>query len=413
MGKLWNGDTNRKDAEDLLKAILPFVNENSISVNISELHQITIAQKELLYSSNNLDENLLLKALIKSKAESDASLVTLEKNYCELEREKKKVLNTPSSRWELIIPFNVKTSKRTIHIFDKTFYICSKKTLKARYKNAEFLASKALTIEDLPNSSLKVVVKAVSLRNAWKKIESVYSLLQGIVDYSTTERYISKISFTKRSKLVSHTIILGISDQNNYEALLFVNDSKQPLLPVTFNKQQETTFKYLIDLFRKNPDTNSAEELIQDALRIYALAKDAIHDHNCFLHLWQMAERMSLVEDIGGDTGTVAKRLNIFSNNFALFGSGYSHILKKFGKKRNDIVHCGIYNIDIHDINILEDICEGVLRWIISNRKNLKTEAYLSKYYSLFSKGDKELANVKQEEIVTNEVVSFIEKNRK
>lgn len=86
MKKLWS-DKKRQNAEKIISEILPFVKDSGIPYT----PKITIARKELLASSDSkLNENLVLKALAKIKAENNVTLDEFEKIYSEMEIEWKR-----------------------------------------------------------------------------------------------------------------------------------------------------------------------------------------------------------------------------------------------------------------------------------------------------------------------------------
>jgi hypothetical protein len=103
---------------------------------------------------------------------------------------------------------------------------------------------------------------------------------------------------------------------------------------------------------------------------------------DCFLAFWQMAEAITCADVSGGDTRHVANNLAWHSERLDLKATGYKHTLVRLGKKRNQIAHSGISDVDDDDINILKLCCEVALVWLVEASQHLKTRQALAEFYA-------------------------------
>lgn len=211
--------------------------------------------------------------------------------------------------------------------------------------------------------------------------------------------------FKKRTKIAFPKVIFGLNSKCDKDYLLFAVDSPQKFDTIKLDSKQETIINKLSAVFRKEVKKGSIEILLGDSIRLYSQAMDEPKHHNCFLGLWQMLERMCCSDLSGGNTKEIINRLKFYRPNFNLIGSGYFYYMEELADKRNNIVHRGVHQINEEDINILKVICEIVLKWIIDNRKEIKTEHHLDEYYRMKNVDDHKL-------IAKADMISFIRQDR-
>ena len=118
---------------------------------------------------------------------------------------------------------------------------------------------------------------------------------------------------------------------------------------------------------------------------------DAGFHHRCLLGLWQLAEALTLARSFGGQTDKVVDHLAWHLQRVDLKGSGLQWTLKRIAEKRNEIVHRGIQEADLHDLNFLKLACELALIWLISQRDSLPTAASVEEFYRLRSANQQKL----------------------
>jgi len=122
---------------------------------------------------------------------------------------------------------------------------------------------------------------------------------------------------------------------------------------------------------------------------------DARFQHLCLLGFWQLAEAITHSETVGGNTDKVVARLAWHGIGIGLKASGYRETLAVLGKKRNDIVHRGIHDVQDDDINILKFACEVAIEWLIRIQKTLPSTAHIEHYYRLRDMNNTDLEAVR------------------
>nr|WKN37703.1 HEPN domain-containing protein [Tunicatimonas sp. TK19036] len=418
MKKLWTKEDDRRNAQKLLDELLLYVNDldSPYCFLIKKELSASFCSKE---KSKKIDEGWIDSALLKLKTENKETIEDFEKIYSSVKASIHRKNNKPKKHWSLFIPFNLETEITKISVLGKIFYIVKKldllseddviKSLKERIPPSKVLPrDKDKYIEQLPKYFLKTEVYALEHQSLWKEVEKYYDLIRGIVDFSMhhgvgpdpLREY--KKDFRKRTFLELPDLAIARDENNELEVLPLTPDCKQDIKPAKLNATAESNFVFVTKLVSfLNDDENSIEALIADCLRLYGQAMDAIHDHQAFLSLWQLAERITYSKSFHGNSEEVARRLNLF-NKSKLPGSNSKYVLKEFADQRNKIVHKGIHEVYEDEIIVLRLICEMALDWIMHNKDQIKTEEHLQAYYNLI-----ELTNYEKE------IYSFVEAERK
>ncbi|MEQ9437679.1 MAG: hypothetical protein RIG62_01480 [Cyclobacteriaceae bacterium] len=414
MKKLWNSREERENAQELIDALFPFINDKGMVSN-----PYTILVRGELKASlnkntklNRIGEISIIPTLVELKAEKKHTVQDFEQTYPSIKASFHRKINKPEKRWLLFIPFDLRTKNRKIQILGKKFSIVEKDDLlkkldiglfKSKISSFKaFPSEKDKFIDNLPFYFLQSEIYAAQYTQLWKKVESYYDLLRGVVDYSMqygTYHLRFGTPFSKRTFLGLPTLAIAIDDKKKLEVIDLLSDSNQKFKPIEFSSAQDDNFKFISSLFdHEINDENSIESLMADCFRLYGQSMDSIHDYQAFISLWQIAERITL----NAKSQEVADKLNAL-NKDKLPGSRSKYSLNILAKKRNDIVHRGIHNLDEDDLTILKLNCENALQWLIHNRDQIKTIEHLEAFHLLqdwLVKGEKK-------QLVREETLSF------
>ncbi len=152
----------------------------------------------------------------------------------------------------------------------------------------------------------------------------------------------------------------GSLDGGHFETEEYDQATPFDLNVVGFERLQQ-----IAHILANEPDQSSTISIISDCLRLYVQAMDERFRYACFLAFWQLAEALTLSETRRGDTADVVKRLAWHGERLGLKASGYTETLKTYSKKRNDIVHRGIREVEDGDVNLLKSACETALQWLM------------------------------------------------
>jgi hypothetical protein len=243
----------------------------------------------------------------------------------------------------------------------------------------------------LPAVFMVASMKAPDADEAWRRLTPAFDIIRGLMEYRLGfGRWQIFFGAPKPRARVPHPEWMLIkAPAQPLDGMEFIYETDDPSTRLEFGNRHLQAVRALAQDFRKSPAEGSTLALIADSLRLYAQAMDDRHAHAVLLSLWQLAERLTLSEEIGGDTSKVSERLAWLVNNFGIPGSGVSNLLSTYARKRNMIVHRGIrIQADDDDINILKRINERALLWLFNERRRIKTQSDLSAVYHLRSKGD-------------------------
>jgi hypothetical protein len=180
-----------------------------------------------------------------------------------------------------------------------------------------------------------------------------------------------------------------IDDLGNPDATKFISDGYKPTKKYILESKEINIIKKYANIIKRNIPNNSSINLLINSLRLYAEARDAIYPYHRFLSMWQIAEYLTLSNEFNGKSEKVAVRLGHFTKYIDLVASGYLNILKSLSKKRNELVHQGISNIDDDDITHLKIAIDVALTWYFRNAQKLSTKGHVSNYFNLLEIGPK------------------------
>ena len=233
-----------------------------------------------------------------------------------------------------------------------------------------------------PAAVVTTSIIAADADDAWAKVEVPFQLLRSTADFCLARGWGFSSHQKPRSKW-PHPIWLiafdgtGTPEGRHFEVEAIDGRLIDELRPGACNSIQR-----ILRLFRAPPVGTDIRTLLADALRLHSDALDARFDHWAFLGFWQVLERISLVEDKGGATQDVARRISWLVGRLGLPGSGFEHTLLALGKKRNDLAHAGrVQAIGQRDVNVIKTLAEYAILNVLRNRDKLKTTTNLRAAY--------------------------------
>ncbi len=240
---------------------------------------------------------------------------------------------------------------------------------------------------NLPRYALKFSVRANNKLEAWGKVDSQYNLLRGIIDYSILYNQIN-YTFGRASRTKNHHPQWGLIynvERSTSEFITFQVERDPRVKSLKWSKKQLEVFEKLLRQLRTKPEQDKSTNVLADCLRLYSQAMESIHNHNCFLSLWQLAESLTRSETSGGQTKHVISRLiwHHSTVNTVIHGLDVTESLNELPNKRNEIVHKGIDRIKNSDINLLKSLCDLGIEWISNTATQLKTMNHLDEFYRL------------------------------
>jgi hypothetical protein len=203
-------------------------------------------------------------------------------------------------------------------------------------------------IKHTPQVFLSVSAQSSSWNSAWKDIEPAFNALRGLIEL-TFDFYRWHMGGGGRSarRKVPHPLwMIACKEGMPQEWVYFITDEDNTTKALDLDSAHLDGIKKNAAILQQEPEPQSTLSLIADCLRLYSQAMDARFKHLCFLGFWQLAEAITHSESVGGKTDKVAERLAWHGTEIGLKGSGYQETLVVLGKKRNNIVHRGIHEIE-------------------------------------------------------------------
>lgn len=162
--------------------------------------------------------------------------------------------------------------------------------------------------------------------------------------------------------------------------------TREELSPTRKYKLTDNVLRTVRDNIRRfirNPERDTdVATLVIDATRLYIQALDASLYHQCFLGLWQCAESLTLGAEDKANGKRVCSRLATFAQRWKVDSVGVVDVLKALYRKRNDVVHRGMYDqVSIEDVNFLKVFCESALVWIMQKASRLRDRKELDRLF--------------------------------
>lgn len=399
MRNLWNKDLEQNSQQLIDYLIGEYLPEGKGFRNIP---RNIIALSELGYSSKENMPHSEVSRILKKMIEGGMSLVSdFERIYYE-DRESEVKDRRMMPLYSMYIPFHMEISRDivlpfTIKIMDIEFIFNKLESIECKEDIAKKINQYSeeyhiYTMED----QLYVCIdrKALNWANAMDEMASAFDILRGIILYNIEVPFrLFSTTMDPRAK-IPHPYILISKNNDDYEYIMFMVDQIIPPAKFTMSKSLLDAVIEMSEIFKGRIAEKTTISLCGDSLRIYAQSMESRFHYNCFLGLWQMAENMTLAESYGGNTDEVCKKLYTIINP-DLVGSGYKHLLKHFAKLRNTLVHKGLYyDVEEHDVDILELICRLYFQWLLSVRDKLPTIGHIRHFYSLNANSPDERKNI-------------------
>jgi len=376
---------------DLIKEILNELLKHSSNKSVKYTPKVEILLQEIIALSNNtLDYGLIVKCLIELKKRNRRSLKSFKDFYFVLFEAHKKL---ESIVWDIFLPYKnqIVTKKFKIHglnfsiISQKQFRkIVSQEKLKVEVDNtAKYRLEKFV----LPKYFIRIQMTGHNINHCWAKIRNRFTMLQGAFDFGM----LSDIWIETEAAMTCFIHPEWITIQNPNGQLEF--GTFQIFDKRTFKSRSLMRIKptkNLLKYMSQEPEADSTKSLICDSFRLYAQAMESIHNYNCFLSLWQLIENACISETFSGNTNEVIKRINVIVEETRVLDFRIDGLYSTLSKKRNELVHKGVNNINNSDLNVLKMLSETFINWLLEKEKILKTKNHINEYFKLRTRNNKE-----------------------
>ena len=223
---------------------------------------------------------------------------------------------------------------------------------------------------ELPTLVLTFEATAADFHDAWDEVAPSFGLLRSVLDFFSSGTWRLGGSHAPRTRWPHPKWVVGFDGRSTVEGTRFIAEDPAGRPLDRINAGTAHNFIFLLRLLREPTPANDIRSLIADCLRLYGDALDATRDYWAFLGFWQVLERAALVEESGGVTKEIAKRIRWLVGPLGLPGTGYEHSLLKLGKLRNDLAHAGRSEaINETDVNMLWTIADQVIMRLIRTRR--------------------------------------------
>lgn len=389
--RLWT-DEKRKNAQELICSLLAV----KTGPGWAYVPKTIIALRELTSSSShvNLTHSTVMKLLDKMYQRGEQTVDSFEAHFRDFLKERNRELQKKSGPWsfylpleisihhDLKLPFTLTILNRQFSFIPRTSVQVGNGVLDSPKNSLKILG---FLINDIPDVFLKISSTGHSWEEAWQVVAPAFDALRGLMEFSFGFGRARSFSSepTPRRQIPHPQWMIALKRRNKPEGLRFVADDHGTQTPFVLNVSRLTTLRNSSKVLRAQPVRNSIISVIADGLRLYSQAMDARFSYGCFLGLWQMAEALTLSETVGGQTDKVVERIAWHGSKLGLYGSGWTETMKVLAKKRMDIVHRGIHEIEDEEVNIFKHVCEISLLWLIKQTKTLPTVAHLQHFYRL------------------------------
>lgn len=394
--ELWEG-TKRANAQKLIDWLLSGRKDGNWPLDW--VNMVAFAELGSSTTHAGLTESVIMQVLNEMSQNNKKAVGEFETIFEQRLKTNKLEANKQVGRWRFLIPIEVTlgsgTARRSqINILGREFTFLSlasverqldKKNRKALRDIANIKSHIENKIEHPPKVFLSVSTQASSWKQGWMDIAPAFDALRGLIELSLDfyGLHITSRGKSARRKLPHPLWMIILKKDTPSEWVYFLTDEDSAAKAFDLTSTRLTGIKKNAKILEREPKSHSTLSLIADCLRLYSQAMDARFRHLCFLGFWQLAEAITHSETVGGNTNKVVARLAWHGIEIGLKGSGYKETLTALGKKRNDIVHRGIHEIEDDDINILKLACEAALDWLFRTHKSLPTVAHIEQYYRL------------------------------
>lgn len=384
-----------------------------------------IAFAELSASAlpDDLDQSMIMKIVNQMVNEGKRSVADFERIFMDVKQKKEESLKRRISEWRFFIPLEMTLGSGCpksprVKILGKSFAFLGLSSVKRRLGKAEIKgffssdyieAETGVAVTDIAKVFLSVTAREATWQRAWKEIAPAFDALRGMLEF--THGFGGwRLSFGSsrmkpRRKVPHPPWMIAKKPKSSTELVHFLTDVSRPQKAFQLTDKLFAALRRNVAFLSREPKHNSIESLITDCLRLYSQAMDARFNYGCLLGLWQLAEAITRAHAFGGDTDKVVSRLAWHGRRIGSVGSGYRETLHALSRKRNEIVHRGIHEVEDEEINVLKLACEVGLVWLIQQRKSLPTTAHLDQYYRLREANTTELSALR-------DCVKYIQRSR-
>jgi len=401
--KLWHKKDTRQNAQQLINFLLSEHSGSGLPIEWKTM----AALEELSYSAQApLSHRVILRILNKMVEDGLNNVEDFEQIYKKLQHGTKRKADI--KRWRYLLPLELEIPKDKLpvrlQIFGKRYYLISSSSFK-RYLKPKSLQSLSFALSSNCSFQKKIdryvyfsaLADAPNWNFGWKQsVSSAFDAFRGMLNL-TLSFYQWRLTFNAVKSWGIKAPCWGVAlTQDEDVPFFFLGERGCTSKFVEISEKTIEALKKNLFLLNKYPQQGSTLELIADALRLYAQAMDTSLPDWRFLGFWQLAEAITISEDVGGDTTKVAHRLSWLGPRIGLEASGYRYTLVALGKQRNQFVHKGIGKVEEEDINILKLACEAGIHWLFSVVKDLPTIQHIKQFYRLKDINQKERQSIKQ-----------------
>ncbi len=395
--QLWNQQDDK--VQHIIDALLNSMSDKGLKFTLTT----EILCRELIYStSQELGKGTIIEILSDLKANNKNSLEDFNQAFTRVIRRKPN-----HTKCTVILPYENIIFKTPFNISGKNYKIVRENRL-ALFVNYKKIQSSIKShilpgIRDIkfPQKLLITQGEANNVFVAWERIRNNFSVFQGIYDYGLLQDNWSFSNSFKPKSVFNHSEWIIIEKENGKNEIgLFENyvSGKNPIIKPAIIERVRNLLNYV----RNDASSESTKSLIYDSFRLYAQAMESLYEYNCFLNLWQLIENSCMADQMNGNTADIIKRLDVIKNEMlGQLDLDLTNTYSFLAKKRNNIVHRGIDDVDEVDINISKVLAEACVGWLIKHEKILKSKIHIQEYFRHRTKG-------KREKIAILETIKYI-----
>ena len=383
---LWTHE-RRVDAEGVIGRLILEMKDNGWPLTISTI----IGFKELIASASHpLNWPEISQVLQAMSASGEKSTEAFERRIEELRS--KREPPPGSVEWTFAIPFFIDPASEfkpwDFRVLDKATRTASPDEVKDLTGDLEPVSLREVVgrrVTVMPAAFLVTSGRGQTPNLAWTTLAPAFDTLRGTIELTLgIGQWQWHIGLPQSRARVPHPPwMLAKPATGRAEGFYFMCEEPEASGRLVLNDQMLQAIGENLQLFRAVPPPSSILSLIADCLRLYTQAMDARWPHQTLLGLWQLAETITLSQEVQGNTGAIVDRIAWHGSRLKLAGSGYEHALRSIARRRNDVVHHGIQRIDDFDIDVLKVATETALLWLFKNRERLATKTHLREFYRL------------------------------
>lgn len=393
---LWK-DTKRNNTQKLIDWLLSA--KTGTVWPADRVNMVAFSELGSSSSRSDLTQNVIIQILKEMSKSNKTSVDDFEAIFEQIRKTGAIDAHNHAARWKFFIPIEINlnsdiTQRLKIRILGNDFFFVSitsverqldKETRQGLRDPNVILINTGIKVDHIPKIFISISSEAPSWNLAWKEVEPAFDALRGLLELSLDfyEWRFTNNGKSARGRIPHPLWMIACKKGEPPEWVYFITEEASISEPFELTNAHLTKIKKNAKVLRTEPKPQSTLSLIADSLRLYTQAMDAHFKHLCFLGFWQLAEAITQSEAVGGSIDKVAARIAWHGSRIGLKGSGYTETLAVLGRKRNDIVHRGIHEVEDIDINILKLACEAAFAWLFQVHKSLPTVAHINQYYRL------------------------------